>query len=55
MDQAAEVTAFWSELGLDGLIDVHTHFMPANVMRKVWAYFDNVAVCHHNAAALLGL
>jgi hypothetical protein len=39
---AAEVTAFWSELGLTGLIDVHTHFMPANVMEKVWAYFDNV-------------
>src|SRR5450432_745173 len=30
--QAAEVTAFWSELGLNGLIDVHTHFMPASVM-----------------------
>jgi uncharacterized protein len=40
--QAAEVTAFWSELGLSGLIDVHTHFMPDNVMKKVWAYFDNV-------------
>ena len=40
--QAAGVTAFWSELGLSGLIDVHTHFMPANVMKKVWAYFDNV-------------
>jgi hypothetical protein len=41
--QAAEVTAFRAELGLGGLIDIHTHFMPANVMRKVWAYFDNVA------------
>jgi len=40
--QVAEVTAFWSELGLSGLIDIHTHFMPANVMKKVWAYFDNV-------------
>ena len=40
--QAAEITAFWAALGLDGLIDVHTHFMPDNVMKKVWAYFDNV-------------
>jgi uncharacterized protein len=40
--QVAGVTAFWSELGLSGLIDVHTHFMPDNVMRKVWAYFDNL-------------
>jgi hypothetical protein len=40
--QATEVAAFRAELGLGGLIDIHTHFMPANVMRKVWAYFDNV-------------
>ncbi|HXJ26789.1 MAG TPA: amidohydrolase, partial [Streptosporangiaceae bacterium] len=33
--EAAAVTAFWGGLGLDGLIDVHTHFMPANVMAKV--------------------
>jgi uncharacterized protein len=25
---------------IPGLVDVHTHFMPDNVMRKVWAYFD---------------
>jgi len=37
-----EVERFWSELGLPGLFDVHVHFMPDNVMRKVWAYFDNV-------------
>ena len=40
--QVTEVTAFRAELGLGSLIDIHTHFMPANVMRKVWAYFDNV-------------
>ncbi|AIA04847.1 amidohydrolase family protein [Streptomyces noursei] len=34
------VEEFWRELGLPGLIDVHTHFMPARVMAKVWAYFD---------------
>jgi len=25
-----------------GLVDVHVHFMPANVLEKVWAYFDAV-------------
>ncbi|MFB7615302.1 amidohydrolase family protein [Kitasatospora sp. NPDC056181] len=38
--EAAEVRAFWQRLGLPGLIDVHTHFMPQNVLDKVWAYFD---------------
>ncbi|WP_282434861.1 amidohydrolase family protein [Nocardia panacis] len=31
---------FRARLGLPGIIDVHTHFMPEQVMRKVWAYFD---------------
>ncbi|MCD0483290.1 amidohydrolase [Streptacidiphilus sp. ASG 303] len=26
---------------MPGLVDVHTHFMPARVMDKVWAYFDS--------------
>ena len=37
--EAAEVTAFWQDLGLPGLVDVHVHFMPANVFAKVWAFF----------------
>ncbi len=37
----AEVPAFWQALGLPGLIDAHVHFMPDQVMRKVWAYFDS--------------
>ncbi|MFT4125013.1 MAG: amidohydrolase family protein [Gordonia sp. (in: high G+C Gram-positive bacteria)] len=40
---AAEVTrvrTLWQDLGLPGLIDVHTHFMPRQVLDKVWAYFD---------------
>lgn len=44
-DQAAEieaVRAFRDQLSLPGLIDVHTHFMPDRVLRKVWAYFDSV-------------
>jgi uncharacterized protein len=36
----ARIPAFWQALGLPGLIDVHTHFMPDNVLTKVWAYFD---------------
>jgi hypothetical protein len=31
----------WQELGLPGLADVHVHFLPQSVMRKVWAYFDD--------------
>lgn len=37
----AEVPALWRGLGLPGLVDVHVHFMPQNVMDKVWAYFDS--------------
>jgi len=36
-----EVPSFWQGLGLPGLIDVHTHFMPDAVMAAVWRYFDN--------------
>jgi hypothetical protein len=38
--EAAAVTSFWRGLDLPGIIDVHTHFMPEPVMRKVWQYFD---------------
>lgn len=38
----ADVPALWQALGLPGLIDVHVHFMPRQVMDKVWAYFDAV-------------
>jgi predicted TIM-barrel fold metal-dependent hydrolase len=36
-----DVVTFWTALGLPGIVDVHVHFMPANVMAKVWAYFDS--------------
>jgi uncharacterized protein len=35
-----EVAAFRESLGLEALVDVHTHFMPQRVLDKVWAYFD---------------
>jgi uncharacterized protein len=40
-DEVAEVRQIWSALGLPGVIDVHTHFMPKPVMDKVWRYFDS--------------
>ena len=39
-DEAREVRRFWEGLGLPGLVDVHTHFMPERVLKKVWEYFD---------------
>ncbi|MGC5248113.1 amidohydrolase family protein [Gordonia sp. DT219] len=39
--EAQQVRTLWGGLGLPGLIDVHTHFMPRPVMDKVWAYFDS--------------
>ncbi|MFD9389418.1 amidohydrolase family protein [Streptomyces sp. NPDC060000] len=38
--EAGEVRRFWGSLGLPGLVDVHTHFMPERVLLKVWDYFD---------------
>lgn len=35
------VTRFRADHGLDRIVDVHTHFMPKQVMDKVWAYFDS--------------
>ncbi|MEG8277600.1 amidohydrolase family protein [Streptomyces sp. AHA2] len=38
-EEALEVRAFRQRLGVPGLVDVHTHFMPERVLRKVWDYF----------------
>ena len=37
---AARVTEFRRRVGLDDLVDVHTHFMPERLLAAVWAYFD---------------
>ncbi|MGW1640151.1 amidohydrolase family protein [Streptomyces lavendulae] len=37
---AETLRAFRERLGLPGLVDVHTHFMPERVLAKVWDYFD---------------
>lgn len=39
--EAARVRQVIDELGIPGIVDVHTHFMPRAVMDKVWDYFDN--------------
>ena len=36
-----DVPVFWDSLGLPGLIDVHTHFMPPRLMERVWEHFEN--------------
>jgi predicted TIM-barrel fold metal-dependent hydrolase len=38
-----EVPAFTEALGLPGLADLHLHFLPEPVQRKVWAYFDHAS------------
>jgi predicted TIM-barrel fold metal-dependent hydrolase len=37
-----DLPAFYAGLGLAGVVDIHVHFMPEPVLRKVWAYFDGV-------------
>ncbi|MFI9210657.1 amidohydrolase family protein [Streptomyces sp. NPDC053253] len=39
--ESDDIRAFVARLGIPGLVDVHTHFMPQNVLDKVWAYFDS--------------
>jgi uncharacterized protein len=41
MTDPAETRAFWQGLGLPGLFDVHTHFLPPSIQRAVWAVFDS--------------
>lgn len=38
-----EIPAYWARLGLPGLADIHVHFLPEPMLRKVWAYFDAAA------------
>jgi uncharacterized protein len=36
----ADLPTWWAGLGLPGLFDVHVHFMPPRMQRKVWTAFD---------------
>jgi hypothetical protein len=35
-----DVRPWLESIGLDGIVDMHVHFLPEPVMSKVWAYFD---------------
>lgn len=35
-----DIPRFWQALGIPGLADVHVHFLPPRLLRRVWAYFD---------------
>ncbi|WP_309223301.1 amidohydrolase family protein [Micromonospora sp. CP22] len=37
----AGVPRFWQHLGLPGLADVHVHFLPPRMRRRVWEHFDS--------------
>ncbi|MBK1789256.1 amidohydrolase family protein [Prauserella cavernicola] len=37
----ADVAGWVRGLGLDGLVDIHVHFLPERMLTKVWAYFDD--------------
>jgi len=39
-EEDGEVTAFWRALGVPGLADIHTYFLPPRMLRKVRDYFD---------------
>ncbi|WP_240617330.1 amidohydrolase family protein [Nocardioides speluncae] len=39
-DEPTRLRERLDRIGLPGLVDVHTHFMPAPMLDKVWAYFD---------------
>jgi len=37
----SDVATWVRSLDLPGIVDMHVHFLPEAVMRKVWAYFDS--------------
>ena len=39
-EEDGDVPGFWRGLGVPGLADVHTHFLPPRMLRRVWEYFD---------------
>jgi predicted TIM-barrel fold metal-dependent hydrolase len=36
-----DIPRFLAELDVAGIVDVHVHFLPERMLRKVWAYFDD--------------
>jgi len=37
-----DLPAYFRSLGRPGAVDIHVHFMPERVLRKVWGYFDSL-------------
>jgi predicted TIM-barrel fold metal-dependent hydrolase len=44
-----DVPRFLADLGVPGIVDIHVHFLPERMLRKVWAYFDQ-AQTHYGTA-----
>jgi hypothetical protein len=40
-DSDHEVPRWWRSLGLPGLIDLHVHFLPERMERRVWHHFNH--------------
>ncbi|MGH3440482.1 MAG: amidohydrolase family protein [Nitriliruptorales bacterium] len=38
-----DVPGFVADLGIPGICDIHVHFMPMPLQRRVWEYFDRLA------------
>lgn len=36
----ADIPAWVAATGVDGLVDIHVHFLPDRMLQKVWAFFD---------------
>ncbi|SOD71420.1 hypothetical protein SAMN05892883_0944 [Jatrophihabitans sp. GAS493] len=47
--EASEVRQHWQSLGLPGLADIHVHFMPEPMHRKVQGFFDNAEINYGRA------
>jgi hypothetical protein len=39
-EEDTDLPAFCQALGIPGLADVHVHFLPPRMLRRVWEYFD---------------
>lgn len=41
IEHDSAVPAWWQALGLPGIIDLHVHFLPERMERRVWHHFDH--------------
>ena len=37
----ADIVSWADAVGVDGIVDIHVHFLPERMLQKVWAYFDD--------------